>query len=73
MVAAVLILLCSVPLAGGPLAGNTWLVPLFSLGAHALPDSGWANQRASELHVLPLHWLALTAPAPHAVLAPPLQ
>jgi hypothetical protein len=32
MVAAVLILLSTQPLAAGPLAGNTWLVPVATLG-----------------------------------------
>jgi phosphatidylglycerophosphate synthase len=33
MVAAALILLCTQPLAAGPLAGNSWLVPSATLGA----------------------------------------
>jgi CDP-diacylglycerol--glycerol-3-phosphate 3-phosphatidyltransferase len=33
MVAAALILLCTRPLAAGPLAGNEWLVPACTLGA----------------------------------------
>ena len=33
MVAAVLILLSTQPLAAGPFAGNTWFVPVATLGA----------------------------------------
>ena len=32
MVAAALILLCTQPIAAGPLAGNTWLIPVLTLG-----------------------------------------
>jgi phosphatidylglycerophosphate synthase len=32
MVAAVLILLCTQPLAAGPLAGNSWLLPVLASG-----------------------------------------
>jgi phosphatidylglycerophosphate synthase len=42
MVAAALILLCTQPLAAGPLAGNAWLVPASTLGA-------WAAAVAEEL------------------------
>jgi len=40
MVAAVLVLVASRPLAAGPLAGNAWLTPALAIGAprsHAQP------------------------------------
>ena len=38
MVTAVLLLLCTQPIPAGPLAGNTWLLPVCSLGE--LRDAG---------------------------------
>jgi phosphatidylglycerophosphate synthase len=35
MVAAALILLCTQPIAAGPLAGNAWLIPALTLGEEA--------------------------------------
>jgi phosphatidylglycerophosphate synthase len=36
MVAAVLVLLSTQPIAAGPLAGNAWLLPVLTLGKHAM-------------------------------------
>ena len=38
MVAAVLILLSTQPLAAGPFAGNTWFVPVATLGEQLVPN-----------------------------------
>lgn len=45
MVAAALILLCTQPLAAGPLAGNAWLVPTSTLGARPVPARARARPR----------------------------
>lgn len=55
MVAAVLILLSSQPLAAGPLASNTWLLPVLSSGARAsiIACIGCACQERG------MHWIGL--------------
>lgn len=48
MVTAVLLLLCTQPVVAGPLEGNSWLIPICSLGACGVIHRGRPRARRAQ-------------------------